>query len=133
MGPFSKKFRPEYAKILLKIAEGDLKTAEALLDNKHVRPENICFLAQQAIEKCIKAVLCHKNLSVPQVHDLEALVATIPDNCPPIPGMERLGDLTEFATIRRYEEGYHELEPTELLAVVKTARECVEWGKKLVK
>ena len=133
MGPFSKKFRPEYAKTLLKIAGGDLNTAEALLGNKNVRPENICFLAQQAIEKCIKAVLCHKNLSVPQVHDLEALVAAVPDNCPSIPGIEQLGDLTEFATVRRYEEGYQELEPPEMLAVVKTARECIEWAKKIVK
>ena len=48
-------FNKEYAKELLRIAQGDGESASALFKAKVGRPENIVFLAQQSVEKSIKA------------------------------------------------------------------------------
>lgn len=37
--------------------------------------EDLCFDAQQAAEKAIKAVLIRRNIQFPYVHDLTALLA----------------------------------------------------------
>lgn len=54
-------FKPEYAKELIAIARGDLASAFGLKKIKMGRPENICYHAEQSIEKSLKAVLCHKQ------------------------------------------------------------------------
>lgn len=51
------KFKKEYAFELLKIAEGDLETTKVLLSASIGRKENVCFNAQQVIEKSLKAIL----------------------------------------------------------------------------
>lgn len=51
-------YKPEYGKELLRIAEGDLASASALHETKKGRKENVGYLAQQSIEKALKAVLC---------------------------------------------------------------------------
>ena len=38
-------------------AQGDLVSAEAVLRAPDAPPRNVCYLAQQAVEKALKAVL----------------------------------------------------------------------------
>ena len=57
-------FAKKYAKTLLNIARGDYKTALVLLDADNYRIENAFYMAQQAIEKSLKAVLVHKEIPV---------------------------------------------------------------------
>lgn len=130
MTPLKKKFSKAYAKELLKVAEGDLKTAAILVAHPGGRPENTFFLIQQAIEKAIKAVLCHHELAVPLTHDLAALLAMLPDAVSGPPAEKSLLVLTEFASIRRYEEGKYEYSLQETNEAYRTGENVLAWARK---
>ena len=121
-------FKKEYASELLKIAESDLNTARVLANTNHrVRPENILFHVGQAVEKALKSVLCHCEQPVPLTHDLLVIVTKI-DGKPP--GGESLGDLTPYATIRRYEEGIYLPTQVEIQNSLSLAQEVIDFANK---
>ncbi len=122
-------FPKEYAKELLRIAEGDLASAQTLFKASHDgRPENIVFLAQQSVEKHIKSVLVHLEIAFPLLHDLGVLVALLPDDKMPVEGFE-LMELNPFASVRRYHEGDVPLTKQEIEASLNVARNIADWAK----
>jgi len=128
MNPKGKLYRPEYAKELLRIAAGDLASANGLATINAGRPENICYLGQQCVEKALKAVLCHLGKLIVHTHDLDSLVSHLPaDQIPP--NAHQLGALTEYSMIRRYEEGYEILEPQDIKLALQLAAEVLAWAK----
>jgi len=66
------------AKRWLEYAEKDLGAAQALLESEDFFPRQICFLAQQAAEKSIKAILVFAEVDFPKTHDLDRLRDLIP-------------------------------------------------------
>jgi HEPN domain-containing protein len=127
-------FKKEYSRELLKIASGDLGSAKILFDsfsNTSGRAENIFFLCQQSIEKSLKAVLCALELPVPMVHELGILVGKIPASSNFEFGYE-LASLSEFASIRRYQEGVLILSFEEAQDVVAKAESILLWAQKIV-
>jgi HEPN domain-containing protein len=129
-----KLFKPEYAAELIKIAEGDLGSAQILLQHfseGSSRAENIFFLAQQSIEKSLKAVLCALKIPVPLVHELGILVGKIPHSANPQFGYE-LAALSEFAAVRRYEEGALMLSEEEARDVVDKAKDVLLWAQGVI-
>lgn len=121
-------FPKEYAKELLKIAEGDLASAVGLSKLTTGRPENIVFLSQQAVEKYIKAVLVYLQIAYPAVHDLGILVALLPDDKMPPEGFA-LTELNPFASVRRYHEGDAPLTKEEITASLDVAQRVAGWAK----
>lgn len=63
----------------LAYARSDLEAAQVLLQKPESYPRQICFLAQQAVEKVIKAALIMADVSVPRIHDLDGLRNLLPD------------------------------------------------------
>ncbi|MFW7378237.1 MAG: HEPN domain-containing protein [Oligoflexus sp.] len=122
-------FEKHYSKTLHNIAEGDFRTAQAIAGLSNIRIENVFYLAQQAIEKALKAVLVAKEIPVPMIHDLAALVGKLPTDCDPPYGYE-LNELSQFATIRRYEEGSWTPTAEELQTVLKQCKDMLDWAKK---
>jgi len=59
-------------------AMSDLALARLGMNSNDVLPEQVCFHAQQAVEKAIKSVLLHNKITFPLVHDLEVLI-NMPD------------------------------------------------------
>ena len=55
-------------------AMSDLSLARIGADSDEVLPEQICFHAQQAAEKDLKAILLRKGIEFPLIHDLEELL-----------------------------------------------------------
>ena len=120
-------FDRHYAATLFHIAEGDYQTALTLsLSTRNIRIENAFYLAQQAIEKGLKAVLVHNAIAVPMIHDLSALLGKLPAECNPPYGYE-LNELSQFATIRRYEEGAWHPTTDELADVLEKTRAMLDW------
>lgn len=132
MSPFEKKYRPEYAVELLEIARGDLESADALASTGRGRPENVAYLAHQAVEKSLKAVVCAHGRAIMHTHDLEALLITLPSEITRPPDEQSLKALTEYSLVRRYERGYAVLEAGDLEAAIALARAAVEWAAKYV-
>ncbi len=125
-----KLFPQEYSVELMAIARDDFKSANALatvwISSKSGRPENILFMAQQALEKALKAVLCKKGLPIPLVHDVGILIAKLPAEPSPPFGYE-LASLNEFAAIRRYQQGSDIITPTEISESLAKVDEALNW------
>ena len=64
--------RLEETRRWLRYAQEDLLAAEAMLAATRARPRHVCWLAQQAAEKAIKAVLVFLQIDFPRTHDLDA-------------------------------------------------------------
>ncbi|MBN8537089.1 MAG: HEPN domain-containing protein [Deltaproteobacteria bacterium] len=131
MGPLAKKYKKKYAYELARIAKGDLDSAKALSAAKIGRPENIVYHSQQCTEKLLKAVLCFYEKPIPHTHDLEALVAVLPEKVVP-PDAFLLGTLSQYATIRKYEEGSEELSHEDFQNCILLASRVLLWAEKIL-
>ena len=121
-------FKKEYAQHLFKIAHGDLDTAAALIAaTLPVRPENILYMIQQSVEKSLKAVLIHKQISFPLVHDLGILIALLPKEDYP-PGGFDWAELNPYASSRRYEEGALPISKEEIEAAFHATKLVLQWA-----
>ncbi len=59
-------------------ARSDLEAAQNLLSSPDHYPRQVCFLAQQAIEKALKAALILEQIVFPFSHDLDRLRNMLP-------------------------------------------------------
>lgn len=121
-----RRFKKEYAIELLKIAHDDLETARTLSTARIQRKENILFHVQQTIEKALKATLCAQEKDIPLVHELKELVNQI-EGYRAIPGYDIIYDLTQFATIRRYEDGVAIITQEEVELSINLAESILLW------
>lgn len=125
-------FSSDYSVTLIKIADGDLATAHALIQSPIPgRLENILYMIQQSIEKAIKSVLIKKQISFPLVHDLGILIALLPSNEYPPGGFEWTA-LNPYASIRRYEEGHLPITLEEIKGSYLAATDVIEWAKRII-
>lgn len=124
-------FKKNHAKVLLGIAAADLEAAKVVLESQVGRKEIAAFLAQQSIEKSIKAVLISLEIPVPMVHDAGVLVAKLPNQFTPPRGYD-LSELTTYATVLRYREGDSALSHDDAKAIVEIAASVLNWAKTLV-
>jgi len=94
---------PDDPREWLNRAKSNLVRAKADIRLSGVYLEDLCFDAQQAAEKAIKAVLLHLAIRFPYVHDLTALLALIEQGGTSVPEPVReAGRLTRFAVVTRY-------------------------------
>jgi HEPN domain-containing protein len=84
----------------LNLAQEDLATATDMVPRHRWR--HVCFHAQQAAEKFIKALLMSRQIEIPRTHDFEKLMQRLAD-------AKSLGlldpdilDLSEYAVDTRY-------------------------------
>jgi len=85
-------------------AEDDYRLARAAFASVDTPSyDGVCFHAQPAVEKYLKAVLQERDISFPRIHDLEKLAELI---TPPLSGGEgmsvELGALSRMGTAARY-------------------------------
>lgn len=125
-------FKKEYAKELLAIAKDDLKGAEVLAAANLQRQEMALFHIQQAVEKALKALLCWLGIPVPLVHSLSIIQDRIPRKYQ-VPFADSLEDLTQFATIRRYEEGIALFTAEEISSALELGHKITEWVAEQIK
>jgi HEPN domain-containing protein len=118
----------DLALLYLALADRDLKTCRQLSEIADSDDEAIGFHAQQAIEKCLKAVLAAKAIPFRKTHDLVELVDLLKDRLQLTPPhVEMLDQLNPFAVTFRYE--FLDLEPVnrnQLRSGVETIRRWAE-------
>ncbi|MEN6645241.1 MAG: HEPN domain-containing protein [Armatimonadia bacterium] len=95
--------RVEEIAVLLQKARQDIVAGRLLADAEV--PDIVCFHAQQATEKAIKAVLALQGVAYPFRHNLDELMGLSPD-LPEALAERRdaIAALTEFAIAARYED-----------------------------
>lgn len=113
------------AEAWLQLAREDLMSARTLLENQTQGLRNAAFLAQQAAEKALKALLIAADLPVPRVHNLGALAASLPVDSEQIDD-EALAALTPWAVGGRYGAGEPAVSPREASRLIALADSVVE-------
>lgn len=89
----------------LRVADRDIVAFEALKKSLEVSLVSTCFFAQQAIEKCLKAVLFEHGVAFAPIHDLARLALTLQEQGVAIPcSVDELRKLNPFAVTFRYDD-----------------------------
>lgn len=126
----TRKYLPEYAFELLRLADADLASGHALVAAK-ARLENACFHYQQAVEKSLKSVLVHKHVAFPSTHDLSVLLALMPADVRDCPHTHELAELNIYGAQRRYEEGPAPATREDADDAAEMAADILNWAKNL--
>jgi HEPN domain-containing protein len=92
----------------------------------------LCFHAQQAAEKSIKAVLLDRGIYFPWTHNLELLTALLPADLPRSEAVAEAGTLTVFATLTRYPRGLDEATEADYRAAVRRAAAIYAWARQVI-
>ena len=90
--------------------------------------EDLCFNAQQAAEKALKAVLIQQDIEFPYTHDIYVLLAVLRETGETIPeDVDAARSLTKYASTMRY-PGYRLVTPQEYQEAVEIAEAVVHWA-----
>lgn len=118
---------PDDPREWLRRARSNLALAKA--KDPDVYLEDLCFEAQQAAEKAVKAVLIHLGQEVPRAHDLALLLSVLEDAGEDVPDDVRLAaDLTPYAVLGRYPGPLRALTEEEYQQAVAVAERVVRWA-----
>ena len=93
----------------------------------------MCFNAQQAVEKAIKAVLMQRAVEFPYVHDITQLLTLLEQVGQEIPPVIRQAErLTRFAVFTRYPGVAPRIRPEEYTEAMRVAGEVIQWAENLL-
>jgi HEPN domain-containing protein len=123
-----KRYPPDEPREWLNRAESDLLLAKT--KKKGIYLEDLCFHAQQAVEKAIKALLIKKGVEFPYVHDIAELLTLLEKTGQKLPKTIREGEkLTRFAVFTRYPGIAQTISQKEYEEAIKVGEEVVRWVK----
>jgi HEPN domain-containing protein len=121
---------PGSAEDWLTRAKGDLAIARAPLPEGAFL-EDLCFHAQQAAEKALKAVYQHRGWTFRYTHDLEELIAGLKEKGLDLPPEVVEADaLTSFAWESRYPGLSEPVTDDEYKEALQQASTVVAWAEK---
>ncbi len=113
-------------------AESDLELARIPLPPK-VLLEELCFHAQQAAEKALKAVLIANKTVFPKTHNLRTLLDLLPSDIIPPPDVEDAALLTDYAISIRYPGIFESIDPEDYQKALGAAGAMIVWAKKVLR
>ena len=127
------RFSPDDPREWLNRARSNLAKARESPGVEYVYLEDLCFDAQQAAEKAIKAVLIHLNVQFPYTHDLARLLslaehagAAVPEDVKPAVA------LTEYAVATRYPSPSEPVSVEEYEEAIALAALVLAWAQRIV-
>ncbi len=121
------RFPPDDPREWLNRARSSLAIANNRIPDVYL--EDLCFEAQQAAEKAIKAVMIKRGVDFPYVHDLARLLSLLKEADESIPDVVgQAGKLTRFATITRYPMN-QAVTDQHYLEALSTAEAVVRWAE----
>ena len=95
--------------------------------------EDLCFQAQQAAEKAIKAALQHNGIVFPYVHDLQVLLDLLETKDVRVPEAVKLAAvLSRYAFQTRYPGDYVPVTQEDYREATKQARTVLEWSERMI-
>ena len=125
------RFAPDDPREWLNRARSNLAQASVRLPEVYL--EDLCFQAQQAAEKAIKAVFIARKTPFPYVHDLARLLTLLEEAGETVPEEVRsAARLSRFAVEPRYPGFGRPISEEEYQALVGVAREVVRWAEQRV-
>jgi HEPN domain-containing protein len=95
--------------------------------------EMLCFHAQQAVEKSIKAVLLANEIRFPYTHDVAKLISLVKEAGIPWPeGLDQAADLTEYASETRYPGSVEPVSEEDYRQAVAIAEQILTWSARII-
>lgn len=95
--------------------------------------EYLCFDAQQAAEKALKAVLIFQGAEVPRTHDIGALLTSLGRLGLDLPAPVRdAASLTVFAVQSRYPSRGEPLQESDLTSALFQPRSVLDWAVRII-
>ncbi len=115
----------------MRFARSDLAIARGGPDPE-ILLEGLCFHAQQAAEKAIKAVLVHSGIPASRTHSIERLVSLLPASIERVLVLTQAAALTEYAVEFRYPSDAEPVTDEEHAEAVGIAEGVISWAKGLI-
>ncbi len=117
----------------LQHAHSNLRIAERGTRLKGVLLEDLCFNAQQAAEKALKAVCVQRQVDFPKTHSLVRLMDILEADGLSLSEEIKAADiLTQYAVQARYPGENEEITPDEYRETLQLAARVVFWAEKQV-
>jgi len=115
----------------LQYARSDLELAR-LSPPPGVLLEGLCFHAQQAAEKALKAVLIANNTNFPKTHSIRMLIDLLPPTVSKPEIVEDAAGLTDYAVISRYPGDTEPIDDEEYREAIRLSEAVVSWAEKFI-
>ena len=125
------RFSPDDPRAWLRYARSDLALARA--EAPEIYLEHLCFHAQQAVEKALKAVLIMRGVRFPYTHDIADLATNLEQSGLLVPDHVKAAEaLSRFATETRYPGFEGKVTPEEYQQSIALAEAVVRWAELLI-
>ena len=125
------RFPPDDPREWMNRARSSLAIAKNRVPQAYL--EDLCFEAQQAAEKSIKAVMIARNIEFPYVHDLDRLLSLLEDEGEVIPAsIRQASNLTKYATVTRYPGDMGPVTAQEYAEAIAIAEAVVRWAEERI-
>ncbi|MFQ5965685.1 MAG: HEPN domain-containing protein [Candidatus Scalinduaceae bacterium] len=115
----------------LQYANSDLELA-CVSKPQNVLFETLCFHAQQAAEKAVKALLIAKEITFPKTHSIRMLLDLLPPEIEQPLEVQESAILTDYAVISRYPGDLEAIDEEEYQRAVNLAKSVVEWAESYI-
>jgi len=115
----------------LKRAYSSLELAK-FSDNKSVYYEDLCFQAQQAVEKGLKGLLIFYGVEPEKTHSLFVLLQALEEHTEINDDIKEVLKLYNFAVQTRYPGEYVIIEKEEYEQCIVIAERCLKWIEKII-
>ena len=115
----------------LRYAYSDLELARVRRPSK-VLFEGLCFHAQQAAEKALKAILITKSVPPPKTHNIRTLLDLLPQEVTVPEEIEDATSLTDYAVTNRYPGDFESVDEEEYKEAVRLAETVVLWAERII-
>ncbi|HYV38273.1 MAG TPA: HEPN domain-containing protein [Gemmataceae bacterium] len=125
-----KRYPPTDPREWLNRAKSNLVRAEAMTSGAYL--EDLCFDAQQAAEKAIKAVFVHRGEPFPYIHDIEELLDRLSINGVKVPKYVRQADkLSQYAVATRYPGAAGPITKKQHRRAIRIAKLVLGWAERM--
>ena len=95
--------------------------------------EDLCYQAQQAVEKAFKGLLIYYGVEPEYTHNIGILINSLEKFTEIDDSIRESIKLTNFAVQTRYPGNYNDITKEEYKESLKIAKYCLDWVKKVIK
>ena len=113
-------------------AKSSLELSQAKIIH-YIHYEDLCFQAQQAVEKALKGLLIFYNVEPEFTHNIELLINELKRFTDIPEKINETTQLTNYAVQTRYPGEYDEITKEEYEKAVKIAKDCLDWVENKMK
>jgi HEPN domain-containing protein len=115
----------------LQRAKSNMARAKAGRVSPDILYEDLCYDAQQAVEKAFKSVCIIHEIVFPKTHDIAYLIELLEKGGVEVPeNLQNAKMLTGYAVETRYPGDYEPVDEEDLRKAIEIAKEVLKWVKK---